>query len=161
NRARFTILTTPTTKLPELPFRTDIVARPVGNGPLLYERMRHYIAFLEQAPVDRTYLFLESDMLMLKRLRLDIDQHWEVAIAYKSTGMWINSGMCLVRARRREPALAFFRQAVKLYEERYLSHPRWGADQAALRDAVGLKEPPANPRVEVTENARVLLLPQF
>ena len=159
-RARFTILTTPTTKLPELPFPADIVARPVGNGPLLYERMRHYLAFLEQAPVDRNYLFLESDMLMLKRLRFCIAEEWDVAIAYKNKGMLINSGMLLVRAQRREPALAFLRQAVKFYEERYLNQPKWGLDQAALRDAVGLKEPPARPRVEITGTARVLLLPR-
>jgi hypothetical protein len=157
--ARFTILTTPTTKLPELPFPTDTFARPVGNGPLLYERMRHYIAFLEQAPVDRTYLFLESDMLMLEQLRLEIVEDWDVAIAYKNKGMWINSGMLLVRAQRRDAALAFLRLAARLYEERYLNHPQWGADQAAIRDVLGLKEPPANARIEFTATTRVLLLP--
>ena len=118
------------------------MSRPIGNGPLIYERMRHYIAFLEQAPVDPTYLFLESDMLVLERLRLDIAEDWDVAIASKSSGMWINGGMFLVRAQRREPALAFLRQAARFYEERYLTHPNWGADQAALRDARGAEETP-------------------
>lgn len=157
---RFTILTTPTTKLPVLPYPTEIFARPVGDGPLLYERMRHYLTFLEEAPAENTYLFLESDMLMLQRLRLDVGEDWDVALAYKSTGMWINSGMFLVRAGRREQAIEFLRHALAIYRKRHLNHPKWGADQAALRDALGLTEPPQRPCVQATEGARVLLVPR-
>ena len=158
--ASFSILTTPTTSLPQLEFPTEIVARPIGTGPLLHERLRHYIAFLENAKDDCTYLFAESDMLMMERLRLDVTDDWDLAIAYKSTGMWINSGILLVRAHRRKPALAFLRRALEFYEKLHLNHQKWGSDQAAFRDALGLKEPPASPRVQVTGAARVFLFPR-
>lgn len=158
--ARFVLLTTPGTQLPTLPVRVQVVSRPIGAGPLLYERLRAYIAFLEDIADDRPCLFLESDMLMLERLRVQRQPDWDLALTYKSRGAWINSGMILVRADRRSHALAFLHEAQRLYQERYLNVPDWGSDQNALRDAVGLTEPPAVPRVQATTMANVLLIPR-
>jgi len=157
---RFVVLTTPTSRMPEASDSVQVFSRPIGDGPLLYERMKHYADFLDEGEDDRAYLFLETDMLMLHRFAVDVSEDWDVAIAYKDKGMWINSGMFLVRAGRRAPAIAFLRRALTFYEERHLTHPKWGADQAALRDAIGLTEPPNRLRVEVTDTAKVLLIPR-
>ncbi|NOT09704.1 MAG: hypothetical protein HOP28_16040 [Gemmatimonadales bacterium] len=158
--ARFSILTTPESTLPNQLFAAHIFAHPIGERPLPYERLRHYIRFLEEGEDDCSYLFLESDMLMLGRFRLDVREEWDLAIAYKNKGMWINAGMLLVRAGRRDAALGFLRKALQIYEDRYLDHPKWGADQAAFRDAAEMVQPPNCPTVQSTPEARVLLVPR-
>lgn len=158
--ARFSILTTEETALPDLAYPFEVFARPTGDGPLLYARMAHYIAFLEQADPDRTYLFMETDMLMTGPLEVPVTEDWDAAIAYKATGMWINSGVFLVRPGRKDAALAFLRRAYAIYGDRHVNHAKWGADQAAYRDALGLVAPPAGISVVETDGARILVIPR-
>jgi len=66
--------------------------------------------------------------------------------------------MILVRGDHRARAIAFLREALRLYEERYWNHPFWGSDQNALCDAAALTETPAVQRVQRTETANVLLI---
>lgn len=158
--ARFTILTTEETALPDLAYPFEVFARPTGDGPLLYARMAHYIAFLEQADPDRTYLFMETDMLMTGPLELPVTEDWDAAIAYKATGMWINSGVFLVRPGRKDAALAFLRRAYAIYGERYVGHKPWGSDQAAFRDALRMTKPLDRVTLVEVDGARILVVPR-
>lgn len=157
--ASFTILSSPSTDIPDLPYNIDVRRRPLGHQQLVYDRLLHYIAFLEQASGDSAYLFLDSDMLMLKRLQLDVAEDWDIGIAYKRCGDWVNSGMILVRPHRHERALDFFREAARICKERYSSKLQWGAVQPALRDAIGMTEMPKKLQIKKASTARVLLLP--
>ncbi len=157
--SEFVVLTSPQTDADPQLLDVRRVVRSVGSGPLLYERMKAYQAFLESAVDDRAYVFVESDMLILRRIKIDAERDWDIALLSKPKFMWINSGVVMVRAGRRARAAAFLRRAAAIYEERYLDHPEWGSDQLALRDAAGLESPPVSPMVREMPEAQVLLLP--
>jgi len=159
--SRIVVLTDPGTEVPALPPPAAVQRRPLGDRPLMFERLVSYIEYLESAGDDEAHLFLDSDILITGPFGTACVGPFDLAFTYKvKRGRWsINAGVILVAPGGRARALAFFRRTLALYEERHVADPHWGSDQMAMRDTIGLGEPPEALQIAMTADARVALLP--
>ena len=133
-------------KLPDF-VRVDV--RDIDFKRLMFERVRLYRDCVEAAAPGETLVFLDTDMLVVRRfdelLRPDIDlavtvRNWGKPTAAGDFYVPINGGLYVVNAARHETVRRFFDRFLELYEALPAERHVWDGDQIAVAE---LLDPPS------------------
>jgi len=158
---RKVLLTDLDTPWRHLPAGTELYRYDIDPDRLMFERLRILNTFIRGDDFERDLVFLDSDMLINDKLDAVFDGMFDIALTHRDHDqMPINGGLFFVSKHRREAAVSFFDQILRVYQEKYSEHYDWWGDQYALTELLNEKSRSAPvPDGLTVGGARVRLLP--
>jgi hypothetical protein len=157
--ARLVLLTNEVARRAELPPELELRLGDYDDTRLMLERVRAYRDTVRDAAPGTTLLFLDTDMLAIRRFDELMAPEIDLAVTVRNVPkMPINGGLIVARTEHHAAVVAFFDRLVACCEALSDDEMRWDGDQIAL---FRLLDPPPHPMLTLRTERRGDLTVRF
>ncbi len=157
--ARLVLLTNASAKEADLPAELELRVAGYDETRLMLERVRAYRDYVGTVEPGTTVLFLDTDMLVIRRFDELMAPDIDLAVTVRNVPkMPINGGLIVARTDRPAETRGFFDRLVACCEALSDDEMRWDGDQIAL---FRLLDPPPHPMLDLRTEPRGALTVRF